>query len=64
MKEDEVPFMNYRVTACPKCERTLLIQWDLKEPVVLLICPCGSMGMQWERGGYKGCLLIWDEVEL
>jgi hypothetical protein len=64
MTAEDVPFMNYRVTACPKCERTLLLQSDLEEQVVSVKCGCGQTVMQWVTGGYKDAALIWDEEEI
>jgi predicted nucleic-acid-binding Zn-ribbon protein len=72
MSDDDVPFMNYRVVACSRCHQTLALQSNLNILMGLtgwkdLSCPkCGpdEPNMQWVTGGYKGIVLIWDEVTL
>jgi acetone carboxylase gamma subunit len=66
VRDDDVPFMNYRVYACPECGRVLRMVSDYAVPLVMRenCAPCDWYGTpkKFVTGGYKGTMLIWNEV--
>jgi len=65
MQDEDVPFMNYRVYSCPICNKVLRLS-DYDAPLVMREshsnCLWVGTPKTFVTGGYKGVMLIWDEV--